>query len=360
MLLYKSNVNDGLTCFLRRKRKSMNLLNILVTVLVASALVACGGGSDGPAPTAPTPAPVPPVAVVPEADVTFRPYSQSAYRVQPGRDVDVLFAVDCKGVTAEGYCPGQWTEIGGILIQSSIELTSASFKWSDGTEVEGEFRSEGSGKYRFIPEDTNYIWRRDEFIVEVEVSPYARAGNYTLVILEVDSPSPNKTIKADSATATFKVYESADIAPMSIRASAAYQPIMFRDNVPFVEYTISAECAQDTACEFDIDFTDLPGFEPGSWISICHVQSGYCWGEEAVDDDGELDYYFESSQLAGAGDYLIRLVPDAVHVASGQKPALFARKVKSNVDYVRVFPKLGTFTEPETGCTVVTPSLCKD
>jgi hypothetical protein len=165
-------------------------------------------------------------------------------------------------------------------------------------------------------------------------------------------------ISLSSASASLTVYEAPGMAPMSIRASDAYQLLVYDDNGnPFVQYTLTAECARGTECGAWIGFGWVE-VAPGSVATVCD-QYGSCSILEA-DEDNEIDLsIFVGWMYSEQKTYTIKFYPSTERLYDGALYGLFVETIDAWVGYEPILPKLGTFTEPETGCTVVTPNRCK-
>lgn len=339
------------------KFSTTSAARLVATTALAALLAACGGGGDDSQITlAPLPQPV--VTAAPESDATLTQV-KSAFIALPGETVRAtVFQVTCKGVTADGYCPGSWVQVGHLLFKSSVELQDAIFTWSDGTTMQGDFRSEGGGVYRFVPAGSSpsYIFQKGSLTVDVIVSAYAKAGDHTLLVLEAGTPAPDQKIEVKSESATLTVYEVATQAPMTITASEAYQPLVQNDkDRPFVDYTFEVSCVSG-GCNFRIDFGWIRNLHPGSPIYICPMSG--CRVTAYVDEDGyaalELQEYTN-----GNTSFTIRLFPDDEMVKGGWNYGLFADEVDSTINGTKIYPKIGTSTEPETRCTPFTQRKCK-
>lgn len=312
------------------------------------ALGACGGGGDDVAVSAPAPVVAAPARA--EAAVTFNQQSTSL-TVLPGGTVSaIVLEATCKGASVEGYCPNA-AILGQVLLQSSIELIKAKFSWSDGSRIEGYFRNEGGGTYRFVPNGSYAVWRRDTMTVDLTPSPYTKAGEYTLLVLDVGSPAPDKKIEVVGGTASLTVREAPGNAPMLITTSDAYQSLIFSDkSAPYVEYSVKAECANGTQCDFGMNFDYVTGLQPGTPVQLCNYRG--CWDEAYADEQGMVSFGLWRNREGGNALYIIRLYPNTEYVANNWQFRLIATSITSWVGGKEILPKLESATAPSTLCTV--------
>lgn len=331
------------------------LAAFFAVLMLLLALSACGGGDEV---VVNTPAPAASAPVTAEAEVTFTQF-KTALTVLPGGTVSgTVLEATCKGVSKEGYCP-ELTRTGEITLESSIELVKATFTWSDGTIIEGDFNDEGAGKYRFVPHHNyNYVWRKETLTVDVTVSPYAKAGQYTLLVLEVGSPAPDKKIEVKRGQASLTVREAPGNSPMTISSSDAYQSLVYSDkSAPYVEYKVSGQCADGTSCDFSVDFDGVTGLQPGTPVQLCN-QWG-CWDGAYADEQGTVSFDLWLHHGSGNVEYTIRLYPNSEYVGNGWQFGLFATSIDAWVGDEEILPKLGTSDAPTHACTVTTSNYCK-
>ncbi len=324
-------------------------LFVIVTIV---GLAACGGGDDdvNVGPVAPVVATVPPLV----ADATFT-QKTSAFLALPGETVrGTVLETSCKNMNPEGFC-SEYVSMGEWVLRSSVELDAIKITTEAGVELAGFLRKQEDGVYRFLPNWHYNVWRKESFIVEVTVSPYAKKGQHTFLVVDIGTPSPDRTVEVKSANAGLEVIQIEAYAPMMVTASPGYQRVPSAKGDPaYLVYEVKVECGDpQNNCYVSFDFGQLAGLMPNSSIYVCYGTQ--CDSYTSVNSDGEVHLWVSLSPQFEGTVAAIMVVPDG----SQEWYGLFVKEVHGWIGDKKIAPKLGTFDTPTTECTMVTPMLCK-
>lgn len=326
-----------------RKMTFMRLITLTITTL---GLIACGGGD----PSVSEPVAVKPELVPANLKLTQVPMVTT---ITPGETIVVArLTADCLTHEGTDACKIQ-VPIGEIGLDFDIEITDIKLLYN-GQVMPSYFNREikkGDGNlYRILPTQLFTIWQKGVIEVTATVSPYAKTGEKTAVVVHVADASFDKTLELVASESKVGVLELQHLAPAVI-SNASPSAVTNNGNLGEVAHfdvtcpiTVVGGCSLSS---FDMTIFGSPG---GAEVQI-HIDGNW-YAQYYTSGQGNDFFGFSGNYPINQGQTVT--VRISVAMTSG---SVYIQNIKTTSGGVQIAPQLD---RSEKSCeSVITGANCK-